>query len=120
MMGDFHIEGLDDRGIMITILSTELTSVYWAELVKAISELHRPNVVIYFDFLYRNGFENRFFSARVNSRFMLEGRLKGCNVSSDLERTANLFFRSHIEILNGSALSSVQRALYMRMLHNIK
>ena len=119
MMGDFHIEELGNKGIMITILSTELTSVYWAELVKAISKLHRPNVVIYFDFLYRNGFENRFFSARLNSRFMLDGRLKGCNVSSDLERAANLFFRSHIEILNGSALSSVQRALYLRMLHKI-
>lgn len=39
MMGDFHIEELGNRGIMITILSTELTSVYWAELVKAISKL---------------------------------------------------------------------------------
>lgn len=61
MMGDFHIEELGNRGIMITILSTELTSVYWAELVKAISKLHRPNVVIYFDFCIATDSKTDFF-----------------------------------------------------------
>ena len=109
MVEQFHIELLSNGCILITILSTDLTSAYWKELQRALSKLNRSNIDIYFDFLYRNGLENRFFAARLNNNSMLEGRLKVCDMSEKYKKIANMFFLSHMELLKGSALSNAHK-----------
>ena len=119
MARNFHIVSLGNGNILVIILSTEQTSAYWGDLRYAVSKLNRPNVDIYFDFLYRNGFENRFFSARLNNKSILEGRLRACDMAEKYKYIANMFFKSHIEMLNGSALSSAHRNQYVRILRNL-
>ena len=119
MVRNFHIVSLGNDSILIIILSTEQTSAYWKELMHAVSKLNRPNIDIYFDFLYRNGFENRFFSAKSNNKSILEGRLRACDIAEKYKYIANMFFKSHIEMLNGSALSNAHRNQYVRILRNL-
>lgn len=115
----YHIEPLSNGDIFVIILSTEMTSVYWKELRNAISRLRRSNVKVYFDFLYRNGFQNRFFAAMVDQDSLLEGRLRGCDMTEYYKRITNLFFHSHIELLYGSALSKEHRVQFIRVLRNL-
>lgn len=119
MSEHFHIELLSNGDIFVIILSTEMTSVYWKELRNAISKLRRSNVKVYFDFLYRNGFQNRFFAAIVNKDSILEGRLRGCDMSEYYKRITNLYFRSHIDLLYGSALSKEHRIQFVRVLRSL-
>lgn len=119
MSEHFHIELLSNGDIFVIILSTEMTSVYWKELRNAISKLRRSNVKVYFDFLYRNGFQNRFFAAIVNKDSILEGRLRGCDMSEYYKRITNLYFRSHIDLLYGSALSKEHRIQFVRILRSL-
>lgn len=119
MSENFHIELLSNGDIFVIILSTEMTSVYWKELRNAISKLRRSNVKVYFDFLYRNGFQNRFFAAIVNKDSILEGRLRGCDMSEYYKRITNLYFRSHIDLLYGSALSKEHRIQFVRVLRSL-
>ena len=51
---------------------------------------------VYFDFLYRNGYNNRFFSARLDNHSRLSGRLHRCDVFDRFEDTALV-----LELLNG-------------------
>lgn len=119
MSKKFHIVSLGDDSVLIIILSTEQTSAYWGELRHAVSKLNLPNVDIYFDFLYRNGLENRFFMSKLNNKSILGGRLRACDMAEKYKNMANMFFKSHIEILNGSALSNVHRNQYVRILRNL-
>lgn len=119
MSEHFHIELLSNGDIFVIILSTEMTSVYWKELRNAISKLRRSNVKVYFDFLYRNGFQNRFFAAIVNKDSILDGRLRGCDMSEYYKRITNLYFRSHIDLLYGSALSKEHRIQFVRVLRSL-
>ena len=119
MSEHFHVELLSNGDIFVIILSTEMTSVYWKELKNVISELRRSNVKVYFDFLYRNGFQNRFFAAMVNNDSLLEGKLRRCDMSEYYKRITNLFFRFHIDLLYGSALSKEHRNQFVRVLQSL-
>lgn len=104
----FHIEDVGNDRLLVIILSTELTSVYWNELLNAFQRNHWRNRTVYFDFIYRNGFENRFFSAVLNDESRLMGRLHRCEIESTFDRMSRLFFAKNIELLEDSILSSIQ------------
>lgn len=109
----FHIETVDQERLLVIILSCEMTSVYWNELVSTLRERHYSNKTIYFDFLYRNGYENRFFSANIDDKFKFRGRLRRCDVFDTFEAISHRFFSLHEELLNTSILSRQQIQQYL-------
>ena len=109
----FHIETVDQERLLVIILSCEMTSVYWNELVNTLRERHCKNKTVYFDFLYRNGYENRFFTARIDERSNFKGRLRKCYVYDLFEAVSHHFFSMHKDLLATSILSRQQIEHYL-------
>lgn len=109
----FHIEDVDSDELFVIILSNELTSVYWEELMETFQKNHWRNRTVYFDFLYRNGYENRYFSAFLNEESKLMGNLRSCQVSQSFDEISRRFFALHEDILSGSILSTSQIEHYL-------
>ena len=59
---EFQIIPLQGRSLLVVILSSEMTNYYWKELQTELANLNIADAEVYFDFLYRNGLKNRFFS----------------------------------------------------------
>lgn len=109
----FHIEDIDSDELFVIILSNELTSVYWEELMDTFRNNHWCNRTVYFDFLYRNGYENRYFSAFLNEESKLIGNLRRCQVSHSFDEISRRFFTLHEDLLSGSNLSTRQIEHYL-------
>lgn len=109
----FHIEDVDSDKLLVIILSCELTSVYWNELLETFRENHWRRKTVYFDFLYRNGYENRFFSALLDDNSKLQGRLHRCELERSIDMRSRRFFAQHSELLSDSILSSLQVERYL-------
>lgn len=110
----FHIENVDRDSLLVIILSSEMTSVYWNDLLYTFRKNHLSNKMIYFDFLYRNGYENRFFSAHLDESYKIKGRLKKCDVFDTFEEVTHRFFVQHEDILMTSILSRQQVEHYLK------
>ena len=104
----FHIESIDKDSLFVIILSSEMTSVYWSDLLTTFRENHWNNKTVYFDFLFRNGCDNRFFSAVLDERSNFSGRLKRCEVLEPFDVISRRFFRKNVGLLSYSILSSQQ------------
>lgn len=104
----FHIEDIDSDRLLVIILSTELTSVYWKELLETFQRNMWRNRTVYFDFLYRNGYENRFFSAVLNNESRLMGRLHKCEIENTFDRMSRSYFARHADLLADSILTKGQ------------
>lgn len=109
----FHIEKVDQERLLVIILSCEMTSVYWNELVSTLRERHYSNKTVYFDFLYRNGYENRFFFASIDDKFNFRGRLRRCDAFDTFEAISHRFFSMHENLLASSILSRQQIQQYL-------
>ena len=104
----FHIEDIDSDRLLVIILSTELTSVYWEELLDTFQRNMWRNRTVYFDFLYRNGYDNRFFSAVLNDESRLTGRLHRCEIESTFDLMSRRYFACHVDLLADSILTKTQ------------
>lgn len=109
----FHIEKVDRDSLLVIILSCEMTSVYWNDLLNAFRDNHLGNKTVFFDFLYRNGYENRFFSAQLDESYKFRGRLRKCEVFDSFEEVTHRFFSLHEDILLNSILSKQQVEQYL-------
>lgn len=109
----FHIETVDQDRLLVIILSCEMTSVYWNELVSTLRDRHCNNKTVYFDFLYRNGYENRFFLASIDEESNFKGRLRRCDVFDTFEAISRRFFSLHEDLLTSSILSRQQIEQYL-------
>lgn len=107
----FYIENLGTKGLWVIVLTSENTSVYWRELEEYIAKNHWANVDVHFDFLYRNGFKNRFFKTTVNedSRFVSQLQKWSCDRAIVTDR----FFSQNLQLLDGSVLSFLQKRMYV-------
>ena len=90
-----------------------MTSVYWNELVATLRDGHYNNKTVYFDFLYRNGYKNRFFVANIDEQYNFRGRLKKCEDYNLFEAISHRFFSLHEELLATSILSKQQIEQYL-------
>ena len=109
----YHIESVDKDSLLVIILSCEMTSVYWNELLDTFREYQLGNKTVYFDFLYRNGYENRFFSAHLDDSYKFRGRLRKCEAYDIFEEVTRRFFSLHEDILLNSILSRQQVEHYL-------
>lgn len=110
----FHIETIDQERLLVIILSCELTSVYWNELVSSLRKRRCRNKIVYFDFLYRNGYENRFFIAKIDDQSNFREHLKRCEVNDAFDAISHRFFSLHRELLFTSILSRRQIEQYLQ------
>ena len=52
--------------IYVVVLTKEDTATFWDDLSREIAGLHKPNSRVYFDYLFRNGLNNRVFSSHTD------------------------------------------------------
>ena len=114
MNENFYIENLGERGLWIVVLSSENTSVYWSEIEALVTRNHWVNLDVHFDFLYRNGFKNRFFKTRINAQSKIICRLERYTCEHAI--VTDRFFSHNIQLLEGSALSALQRSMYINQI----
>ena len=68
---EFQIIPLQERCLLVVILSSEMTSHYWKELQAQLANCNIADAEVYFDFLYR------FFPLRTRAyRLWLEVRAR--------------------------------------------
>ena len=104
----FQIEKIDTESFLVIILSCELTSVYWIKLLDVFQKNRIANKTVYFDFLIRNGFDNRFFMSYLNGNSKFESQLRSCDVCDGFESISRSFFSMHMDLLSTSILSERQ------------
>lgn len=111
MNENFYIENLGNRGLWVVILSSESTSTYWTELEDVIHKNHWSDMDIHFDFLYRNGFRNRFYKTRIGTESEIVCQLHKCSCKCAF--VTDRFFSLNAQLLEGSVLSNLQRKMYL-------
>ena len=108
------VEPKDNRGLFVTILSYEMTHIYWEELVSAIKAYNRPNVPVYFDYMYRNGLSNRFFTSSTDALCRCSCNLQPHSLSQDDILLFDKVFAANINFVESSALTHIQKQMYIR------
>ena len=117
----YNIKQIGNNNILVTILTTEGTSVYWHALKSQLNRREYANKSVFFDFMYRNGFQNRFFCAHIIQTDAVLSQLCRCEESlAEVEREADRFFAHNIRFLEGSALTELQRNSYVYRIRTYK
>ena len=111
---EFQIIPLQERCLLVVILSSEMTSHYWKELQAELANCNIADAEVYFDFLYRNGLKNRFFKSELKGITLIANSLKKCEVPQESIKVADTFFASHSKWIDSSVLSSFQKTFYKR------
>lgn len=120
MMKYYNIRVLSDKTIFVTVLSTEMTSVYWSMLVKDLASLKIGNSIVFFDFMVRNGVKDRFYSTYLREDYSVECSLQKCRLNLTLKHQADDFFLTHQSYVNKSVLTDSQKAAYLNKLNCMK
>ena len=115
---EFQIIPLQERHLLVVILSSEMTSHYWKELQAELANCNIADAEVYFDFLYRNGLKNRFFKSELKGITLIANSLKKCEAPQEYIKVADTFFPSHSKWIDSSVLSSFQKVFYKRRITN--
>lgn len=110
----FNIQRIEDDSMIVTILSTSMTSDYWSELEKYLRLQHARNKTIYFDFMVRNGLNDRFYKSRTDDNSSLVDELRKCSSTGLLLQAADTFFAEHEVYIERSVLTRSQKNVYFR------
>lgn len=111
----FNIENINgDRRLYVTILSYEMTHLYWDELVSAIKAYNKPNVPVYFDYLYRNGLSNRFFVSKTDAQCCCSCDLRPHSLSQEETLIFDRVYAANMKYIETSALTRIQKRMYIR------
>lgn len=116
MMKYYYIRVLSDKTILVTVLSTEMTSVYWSMLVKDLASLKIGNCFVFFDFMVRNGIKDRFYATYLREDYSVDGSLQKCRLKLTMKHQADDFFLTHQSYINKSVLTDSQKAAYLNKL----
>ena len=101
--------------IYVTVLTKGSTCCFWSELSQDILQLNKPNTMVYFDYLYRNGLSNRLFFFFFYEYGMCSLSLK--TVSQDMFfdiSIFNTFFIKNINYIKNSRLTKFQKLFFER------
>lgn len=112
----FKIQNFQEDSYFVTILSTEMSSVYWAELIEALIELEASEKTIYFDFILRNGISDRFYVSKTDRNYSLVSDVKKCQTTNNLSHIADSFFAKNLTYVERSVMTQRQKAIYYKRL----
>lgn len=109
----FQISRCNKEYVLVTILTSEMSSVYWENLLKTISKLNVRNRRIVFDYLFRNGLKDRFYETFTDDSSKIVVSLKKITASPYIVRAADSFFLKHKEYVEISALTKRQKQSFL-------
>lgn len=109
----FQISRCNKEYVLVTILTNEMSSVYWESLTQTISALNLKNRRIIFDYLFRNGLEDRFYESFTDDRSNIVVTLQKYNASPRIIQAADSFFIRHKNYIEISALTKRQKSFYL-------
>lgn len=109
----YNVQLIEPEVCLVTILSCEMTEVYWKRLMDDLELLHK-NVLVYFDFLFRNGFHDRYYKLThtTNGQVILEPY----QMSPRISHIADHFFAVNPVFIETSILSRFQKQFYSNRL----
>lgn len=112
----YNIQSIQPNVCLVTILSCEMTEVYWKQLMADLEPLSK-DVLVCVDFLFRNGFHDRYYklTSKTSNQVILEPFQIGCQIS----RIADLFFAENPVYIENSILSRFQKQFYCNRLKRI-
>ncbi len=111
----YQISRCNKQYILVTILTNEMSSVYWDSLSKTINDLKVKNRRVVFDFLFRNGIEDRFYETYTDDNSRIVVSLKKYDASPYIVRAADSFFIRHKNYLEISALTKRQKQAFLKI-----
>lgn len=112
----YNIQSIDSKVSLVTILSCEMTEVYWRRLMNDIKSLYKDNIV-YVDFLFRNGLHDRYYKLVTKERG--HRVLQPFQISNQIVHIADLFFAEHPVYIEKSILSKFQKNFYYNRLRRL-
>ena len=99
--------------IYVTVLTKDSTCCFWSELSQDILQLNKPNTMVYFDYLYRNGLSNRLFFSKTNELGICSLSLKTISKDMYFDITVfNEFFLDNINYIKDSGLTKFQKIFF--------
>ena len=115
----YTVQRTHQQKILVTVLSCEMTEVYWWQLKRDINALNVGDSCIFFDFMYRNGMRDRYYQIHTDNHSQIKGTLLPCHDCHDLEIIADEFFAHNPQYIATSVLSSFQKQFYLNRLRRI-
>lgn len=91
-----------------------MSSVYWESLLQAVNALNVRNRRIIFDYLFRNGLEDRFYETFTDERSNIVVSLHKYDASPSIVRAADSFFLRHKNYVEVSALTKRQKQVLLQ------
>ena len=116
MVRYYNIQVYEKDKLFVTILASEMTSVYWRQLSDSLVKMHAENKHVYFDFMMRNGLHDRFYETQTDSHSLLSRPLVRFQAEPSLVNFANMFFSEQRKYLEMSALTSAQKSEFLHYL----
>ncbi len=112
----YNIQSITSSTFLVTILSCEMSEVYWESLINDIKTVNN-NTIVYVDFLFRNGFNDRYYVLQSND----DGKITviPCKIELSVERVADLFFMKYPLFIERSSLSTFQKKFYYNRLKRL-
>lgn len=115
----YKIHETSQHKVLVTVLTCEMTEVYWTQLQDDIHQLNLVNANVYFDFIYRNGMRDRYYRLSTDSKSKIKDTLLPCRELEDIEVVADEFFAKNLHLIRTSVLSSFQKQFYINKLKRL-
>lgn len=109
----FHISECSNGSVLVTVLTPEMSSVYWENLSRTISSMNIRNCQVMFDFLVRNGLNDRFYETYTDDSSNIFISLKKAEATPLLLQVADDFFMNHKSYIESSVLTKRQKKAYL-------
>ena len=112
----YNIQAIQPNVCLVTILSCEMTEIYWKQLMADLEPLSK-DVLVCVDFLFRNGFHDRYFKLTLTTSNQVI--LEPFQIDSQISRIADFFFAENPVYIENSILSRFQKQFYCNKLKRI-
>lgn len=116
---NFHIEAIDKGNILVVPTNYLRPEKFMGEIEEVLNTYFNNIEYIYFDFLIKNGTNDRFFKAKVLKNKIARNSFSKTIVTGYLEEKSNIFFSKNINLINNSYLSKAQKFLLKRKLSDL-
>lgn len=115
----YSINKVNKSSILVTVHTDEMTEIYWSQLNSDIKIIGMRKADVYFDFMFRNGFKDRYYYITTDEESCVKGSLTSCVETEELRRCADLFFAHNPQFIITSSLTSFQKAFYKNRLKRL-
>lgn len=115
----YRLQRISARIVLITILTCEMTEVYWGQLNDDVRALRICDSNVYFDFLFRNGMRDRYYQLETDGNSDIKGALTPVLNYEHIEKIADAFFACNPQYIKTSVLTEFQKKFYINRLRRL-